>query len=87
MVAKLIRQRLENIIKSKVMKNKTNYQYKFLKCTVEQKKTVPDSLQNVLPNPGTCIYYILCVLGNMQGFTNFYILHKAKLIYAYFSKV
>ena len=50
---------LENIIKSKVMKNETTYQSKHNnKCTVKRETSVPGLLQNLSPNSGTCLNQI-----------------------------
>ena len=43
-------------MKNKLMKkNKTTYQYINLKMYRRAKKSVPGSLQNFSPNPGTCL--------------------------------
>ena len=58
MMMDLVQSRLENIIKSKVMKNKTTYQYRNLKMHKRGGNSVPGSFQNFSPNTGTChIYY------------------------------
>ena len=52
---KLMRLRLENILKIKVMKKTkqlTSKQFKDAK--LNGKKSIPGSLQKQLPNPGTC---------------------------------
>ena len=47
---------LENLMKSKVMKNETAYQYKKIKYTKREKMfTRPVKLFS--PNPGTCLLY------------------------------
>ena len=53
MMMKLTQSQLENIIKSKVINKIKYYQYKLKQCKVDPKFSVPGSLQNFSPNPGT----------------------------------